>query len=200
MLSILRYCGYLIILILCFYSTSFSQPLPACDDCGTTGTLEGPYHTTFSVDPSLSGGCNVTIAYYKRTCKNFTNMFITQYTVSGTTCSNFSGTTLIDRALAGFLSNTPPFPPFETTDPPCYWRVMKPTCWKKKSAVGAYSIDTLEGCPTAPCCITYFGARNNNCGQIVTHIPFFYQSPSTCPLDSTCTVSSCNHDPFDSWK
>ena len=196
MLSILRQCGYLIILILCTYNTSFSQV--SCDDCGTTGTLEGPYNTTFAVDLSVANGCNVTITYYKRTCKNFTNMFITKYILRGTHCSSLSGTTIIDRALSGFLSNTPPFPPFETTDPPCYWRVIKPSCWKKTNITDTAT--TLETCPSAPCCISYFGARNNNCGQIVTYIPFFYQYPVTCPLDVTCTVSSCDHDPFDAWK
>ena len=198
MLSILRYCGYLIILILCFSNISFSQPTVGCDDCGSSGTLEGPYNTTFSVDLSSPYGCNVTITYYKRTCSGFTNMIITQYVLNGTNCSDYSGTILIDRALSGFLSNAPPFPPFETTDPPAYWRVLKPTCWKRTSVTDTAT--TLLPCTGAPCCISYFGAKTNNCGQIVTYLPFFSQSKVTCPPDATCTVNSCGHDPFDAWK
>lgn len=198
--STLRHCGCLILLILCIYTTSFSQTPPTvnCYDCDTTGTLEGPYTTTFSVDPSLAGACSVDITYKKQTCGGITNMYITGYKIKGTTCSEFSRTILIERALTGFLSNSPPFPPFETTDPPAIWRVVKPTCWKPRGIAGDSLF--LDPCPSAPCCSTYFSARNNNCGQIVTYIPFFHNTPVTCPPDTACTVSSCGSDPFDSWK
>lgn len=201
MLISFKYLGYLIILILCLYNTSFCQltpPTSECDNCGGTGILEGPYNTTYSID--TASGCNVTITYHKRTCNSFTNIFVTQYSYTGNSCSSFSGTDIIDRALSGFLSGNAPFPPYELTDPPAYWRVAKATCWKEDTSTSTSLIKVFIPCPSAPCCITYFGARNNNCGRIVTYIPFFYLSPVTCPPDTTCTVTSCNHDPFDAWK
>lgn len=190
--------SFIVTLFLVFCSPVFARI--ECDDCGSSGTLEGPYTATFSVDPTLAGGCEVTITYSRRTCNSVTNIFITGYKLTGTNCPSIPSVTIIDRALSVFLSNSPPFPPYELTDPPAIWRVVRPVCWKQ--VIGTTEGDTtIVGCPEAPCCITYYGARNNNCAKIVTYLPKFYQNNSlVCPPDTTCTIRSCGYDPLDAWK
>lgn len=191
----------LIVFLLLFIRPLYSQP--PCDDCAGSGTLEGPFTITLSVDPALAEGCNVTITYYKRTCKGFSNIFISNYVSSGTTCSTIVDGIQIERALASMLYGYGiSMPPYETTDPPAYWRVMRPACWQKTGVmVDSSSAQSFTGCPGAECCITYFQATAGNCGSRVTYIRTL-NTPISCPEQSPpidC-LHSCGRDPIEGWK
>ncbi len=122
--------------IFLLFLSPLSSQSPPCDDCDGSGTLTGPFTLTVSVDATEADGCDVVITYYKRTCKGFSNLFITQYSSSGSTCSGITDYAQMERALASMLyGNVISMPPYETTDPPAYWRVLRPACWQKSSGM-----------------------------------------------------------------
>lgn len=190
-------------IFLLFLSPLYSQS-PPCDDCDGSGTLEGPFTLTVSVDATLADGCDVVITYYKRTCKGFSNLFITQYSSSGSTCSGITDYAQMERALASMLyGNVISMPPYETTDPPAYWRVMRPACWQKSSGmIDSSEVHTFTICPESECCISYYQATAGNCGSRVTYIRTEDISP-TCPEPTSPSVEclhSCGRDPIEGWK
>lgn len=199
MLSNLRHCTYLIILILCLYSTALSQPPPTlqCDDCVESGTLEGPYNVNVDID-TIVGGCNVKIQYYKRTCKGFTNVFITNYKMSGTNCSGLSDNTKTDRALSRMIyDEIISLPPYGSGDAPAYWRVRRPACWQKSQITS----DTVSytSCPSAECCDTYFKAAVGDCGKNISYIPMKDTTNCPTPTPPMQCFRSCGRDPLDAW-
>ncbi len=200
MLSNLRYLGYSIILFLFLHSSALSQI--DCDDCGGVGTLEGPFTTYIYVDTTVGSGCQVKIEYYKRTCKGFTNVFVTNYQMSGSNCSSLSDYTKIDRALSGMLhEGTAPLPPYDSNDVPAYWRIRRPTCWQKNPIlVDSVATDNYTSCPSAECCETYFKATATGCGRIITYIPMKDTSNCPTPIPPMQCIHSCGRDPLDAWK
>lgn len=199
--STLRLCGYIFILILCFYNTSFSQPPPPtlpCDDCAGSGTLSAQLTLTVILDSS-SGGCRAKITYYKRTCKNFTNIFVTNYKIIGSNCSSLTDVTKIDRALSRLIyDDLISLPPATSGDGAAYWRVRRPACWQKTNTTN----DTVSytSCPSAGCCESYFKATVGDCGKRISYIPMNDTAECPAPTPPIECIHSCGRDPIEGWR
>ncbi|MBK9246542.1 MAG: hypothetical protein IPM69_00135 [Ignavibacteria bacterium] len=197
-----RFPAFFLLFFLLICNPLFSD-IP-CDDCDGSGTLEGPFTLMVSVDATLADGCDVTITYYKRTCLGFSNLFITGYVSSGTTCDSITDYAQIERALASMLYGySISMPPYETTDSTAYWRIMRPACWQKTTVmVDSAEAQSFTSCPDAECCITYFQATPGTCGRRVTYIRTL-NTAITCPVIVSPPIEclhSCGRDPLEGWK
>mgnify|MGYP000870141207 CR=1 FL=1 len=203
--STLRHFGYLIILILCFYKTSFSQPPPPtlpCDDCAGSGTLSALDSVSVYVDSTTGTGCRATVQYYKRTCKGVTNIFITGYKMVGSNCGSLSDYTKIDRALALIIYDQAiPLPPYDSSGSATFWRYRRPACWQKTtSLVGLTLTYTYTSCPSAECCDTYFKATWGICGKVITYISTKDTADCPAPTPPIECFHSCGRDPIEAWR